>query len=314
MPRATLAFALLAMMSASPARAQAPAGPPASPQPPEPPGKFEYYCDDDDEPCLRRRLSHQLRKTLDAVNLVLENRLRETFFYGLGLAFTGTSSPARQTSTHASLLSARYGADLLNTRLKLDMRGRSFFQLGDGTGSYQLHYRVEAAIGKNLADDPTHGPLLRGGFRYHFQGNDRLLSSMLALPEVQLGYGSRSSDQERFELTARVAPVLIGRFKPEGESQRLGGRVAWGGHLALGLPYADVDLDWTRIQGDASTAPLDQWTGMLCGQGPRLGFRAARRDVRLVICATGQLWRGGLSGGQRHDLGASQVTWSIGLG
>ena len=92
-----------------------------------------------------------------------------------------------------------------------------------------------------------HALFLRGGYSLRYSAVGSLKSSAIELPRVELGYHFRGD--EALELRGTAGLVLAGRSNVEGERERLGGAIAWGGAFVLHAEVAHIEIGGQRIQG-----------------------------------------------------------------
>jgi hypothetical protein len=150
---------------------------------------------------------------------------------------------------------------------------------------------VEGALGAGLGIGllgqlgRDHGLFFRGGGRAYMLGNSELWSSLIELPQLDVGYQLHRRSVH-FELAAHGGPVLVGRYSPQGGRRPLGSSFEWGGLAAFRLGPVDFDLEWTRVEARDSDpgTPVDMLTSLVCGGEPFFGVcfdaRLYAGDVR----------------------------------
>jgi hypothetical protein len=178
-------------------------------------------------------------------------------------------------------LSSASSAHLQDAELGVSGRLGHFAMLGGGRGGIEGGIGIDMAFGLYRAVAEAQGPFTRIGGRGELLGNDAFYSSMLELPQLQLGYGLLRPDLG-FELAARAGPVLVGRYHPAGARRRLGGAFEWGALGSVELGPFELGLEWTRIEvrDRVSSKPFDVVRTLLCGMGS--GSFGACFDTRLT--------------------------------
>jgi len=166
--------------------------------------------------------------------------------HGLGLTLSGHSE--------------RYGAHEL-----FNVREASFAFIGGGSLGFEGGLGADIAAGVRVPVARSHGPFFRLGMRGHLLGNDKLYTSLLEIPQLQLGYQSLRSG-EVFELAGRVGPVLAGRFNTGDNAERkLGKAFEMGGHLAVHAAPVHFELEHTHVLMDGPLGDVDLMSTRVCG-------------------------------------------------
>jgi hypothetical protein len=165
-------------------------------------------------------------------------------------------------------------------------RYTDFLAVGGGNAGFDGGLGFDAAIGAQPLFGPGHGPFGRFGMRAHYFYRGRFHTSVLELPQLQLGY-SYLHRTLHVEAGARGGPVLTGRYGVEGgAATRLDGSIEVGGYLAFGLRPLRLDLEASRVRLDGGVSgPVESLDGFLCGV---LG--------RPIVCFRGSAVRGNLVG------------------
>ena len=219
--------------------------------------------------------------------------------FGLRGSETVVSGPERAPKAGLTLMSTAIG-HLQDAEQHSSGRVGHFAFIGGGRGGIEGGIGIDLALGLYQPVSSWHGPFSRVGGRAELLGNAAFYSSLVELPQLQLGYGALRHGW-RAELAARGGPVLIGRYKtPEG-GRKLGGAFEWGAIASLGAGPVDAEVEWTRIEtrGPVSSRPVDVLRVNLCGGGDfALGVCF---DVRLTTADVGN------AGGERVS------TWFLGL-
>jgi hypothetical protein len=169
--------------------------------------------------------------------------------------------------------SAKDGAVLVSaTHHSYDTRtifaGRSYGLgfIGGGSAGFEGGLGAELAFGLRIPFASVHGPVARIAIEGFLMGNQSFYSSMLELPKGELGYQLLDRNL-LFEAAATAGPVLAGYFNVEGAPKRpLGGLFQVGGHVALGVQNAHLELAVSRLDaGDFRFGALHQVQSSLCG-------------------------------------------------
>jgi hypothetical protein len=118
--------------------------------------------------------------------------------------------------------------------------------------------------------------------RGHLLGNKELYSSLLELPQVQLGY-QLMRGAEVLEVAGRAGAVLVGRYNTGNDAHRkLGDAFELGGHLAAHLRPVHLEMGFMRVLTDSRPGdPVDMVSGALCGEA-----------AFAWLCVDARYWRG----------------------
>jgi hypothetical protein len=148
----------------------------------------------------------------------------------------------------------------------LSARYSDLLALGGGDAGVDGGLGVDAALGFHAKFDGRHGPLGRLGVRAHWLHHGHFHTSLLELPQAQLGYGYVTRTLH-VEAAARGGPVLTGRYGVDGgSSARLGDSLEVGGYVAFALRPVRLDVEASRIRLDAgASGPVDSLEALLCG-------------------------------------------------
>jgi hypothetical protein len=194
-----------------------------------------------------------------------------------------------------------------DTRDLATIRLTHFAFLGGGTGGVEGGIGLAYAMGLLAPLGSNHGPFARLGGRAQVYGNDELYTSLVELPELQLGYQLLERDLH-FELAGRGGAVLVGRYNPANASRPLGKAFEWGGIASLRVNAVHLDVEFMRIEARSSApeTPVDVLSAMLCGAvfplGICLDMRRHSGEVRPR------------SGGPSLDLESTYVGLTVGAG
>jgi len=145
-------------------------------------------------------------------------------------------------------------------------RGTTFFIIGGGARGFEGGLGGDFAVGWRAPVASHHGPLLRLGMRGWLLGNNELYSSLLELPQLQLGYGWIKGG-DVLELAGRAGPVLTGRYNTGEQAHRkLGDAFEIGGHGAVHVDPVHLELGYMRVLTDHGPGgAVDMVSGNLCG-------------------------------------------------
>ncbi|HEV8247770.1 MAG TPA: hypothetical protein VGP93_18475 [Polyangiaceae bacterium] len=153
-------------------------------------------------------------------------------------------------------------------------RSLFFGFIGGGSAGVEGGLGADIAGGLRIHFAPTHGPIVRLGVRGYLLGNDVLYSSLLELPEGQLGYQILSR-QALVEIAFSAGPVLTGRYDVgRADPRKLGGTFEWGGHFALRADVLHAELSLSRLETEQGSAlpAIEQVSLVLCGMPPPFGI------------------------------------------
>lgn len=168
---------------------------------------------------------------------------------------------------------------------KVNARYTDFIALGGGPGGFDGGLGVDAAIGYEPLFGDHHGPFARVGIRAHAFYGQHFHTSVLELPQMQLGY-SYLRHALHLEAGARTGPVLTGRYGVDGgTTTSLGGSFEVGGYVALGARPVRLDLEASRVRLDPGPeGPVESLEALLCGAlaRPNICLRASGMRATLV--------------------------------
>ncbi len=165
---------------------------------------------------------------------------------GLGMALAGHSE--------------RYGAYGV-----FSVREASFAFLGGGSLGFEGGLGADVAAGTRLPVASNHGPFFRLGLRGHLLGNDKIYTSLLEIPQLQIGYQSLREGHV-FEIAGRVGPVLAGRYNTGDHAERkLGKSFEAGGHVAMHSHPWHLEIGHTHVIADGKLGDVDLLDARLCG-------------------------------------------------
>jgi hypothetical protein len=205
---------------------------------------------------------------------IREDRVAEAHFFGVRATETwarGAVVPARALGVTASVRHFDYDARGL-------FSGRSVGAAFIGGGSAGFEGGLGGTLGAGLRAPfgRRHGLVARLGLEGYLLGNDRFYTSMLELPQGQLGYQVLTSSL-LIELSGTLGPVLTGRYRASGApTDRLGGMLETGARLGLGFRHAHLELAYSRYEraGQGPARGLDRLAGSVCGNASAVGVCA----------------------------------------
>lgn len=143
-------------------------------------------------------------------------------------------------------------------------RDRSFAFIGGGALGFEGGIGGDLATGVRAPFGRYHGPVLRLGLRGHLLGNDKLYTSMLEIPQVQIGYQFLRND-EAFEIAGRAGAVLIGRFNTGDDAERkLGKSMEVGGHMGLHFDPVHLEIEHAHVLLQRDLGDVDLASAQLC--------------------------------------------------
>jgi hypothetical protein len=189
--------------------------------------------------------------------------------------------------------------------LRLTMWG----SLGMGEAGFEGAIGSEGAFGlrwseplaQPRADDPFGSPLgdagdesdgkvwhalvARIGYATHILHNDRVESSLVELPRLELGYQILGSFA--LEVRAHAGTVLTGKLAIPDGSRALPPSIGWGGHVSLLGRLGIIDVGLERVQPfeDDGLGPVDIADARICVQTSR------RAGMTFGICGNGRVER-----------------------
>lgn len=169
---------------------------------------------------------------------------------------------------------------------KVNARYTDFFTMGGGPAGFDGGLGIDAAIGFRPLIGEHHGPIARLGLRAHYRYHQHFHSSLLELPQLELGYAYLRKTLH-LEVGVRGGPVLTGRYGVDGgATTNLSGTFEVGGYLAFGARPVRFDLEASRVRLDAGPeGPVESIDALLCGA-----------LSRPIVCFHGSAARGDLLG------------------
>ncbi|HEX4338905.1 MAG TPA: hypothetical protein VH062_23525 [Polyangiaceae bacterium] len=187
---------------------------------------------------------------------------------------------------------------------KWSARYTDFIAFGGGNAGVDGGAGMDGAIGFKPLVGPGHGPLLRLGVRAHWYYRAHFHTSILELPQAQVGY-SFIGRRLHLEAAARGGPVLTGRYGVDGGAvTRLDNSLEVGGYVSFGLRPVRLDVEASRVRLGGVSGPVDSLDALLCGT-----------LAKPIVCFHGSALRGTLGSRSGSQLGtATYVGVTIGYG
>ena len=166
-------------------------------------------------------------------------------------------------------------------------RYTDFLALGGGGAGVDGGLGLDAAVGLRPLLGDRHGPFARIGVRAHYLYRGHFHTSLLELPQLQLGY-SYIGRALHLEAGVRGGPALTGRYGLEGaKTTDLDGSLEVGAFLGFGMRPLRLDLEASRVRLDPGPeGPVESLQALLCGV-----------LSRPTICFKSSAMRGDLAGG-----------------
>jgi hypothetical protein len=159
-------------------------------------------------------------------------------------------------------------------------RGLHRLAIGGGGAGFEGALLGGLAGGVRAPLGERHGIVVRAGVEGYLLGNDAFYSSLLELPQIQLGYQYMRGITV-YELGAKNGAVLAGRWRAgEGDARRLGDGFELGGYATMQVPWLRLSVSATRLPTrDVLSSAIDVAEGTLCLLAAPIG---ACLDARLM--------------------------------
>jgi hypothetical protein len=177
------------------------------------------------------------------------------------------------------LMVSAEGEEFLRRKL-FSAHGSHWLALGGGGAGFEGTLGGSAAGGFRVPIGERHGPVLRAGVVGYLRGNDAFYSSLLELPQVQVGYQYMRGTTV-FELAATSGVVLTGRERVGDTDWRKLGGFEVGAH-------ASVQIPWLRLSTRAVRLPTQDRLGAEVGM---LEATLCGRTAPFAVCADGRAMR-----------------------
>jgi hypothetical protein len=136
--------------------------------------------------------------------------------------------------------------------------------IGGGGAGLEGTLLGDVAFGFRLPVAEDQGPVLRAGMKGWMIGNDVFYSSLLELPQLQVGW-QWSQGHAVAEIGATGGMALTGRFRSwEEPSRGLGTAFAYGGRASLQIPWVRLSASVERLPPGDSLDSVDVGMTTLC--------------------------------------------------
>lgn len=205
----------------------------------------------------------------------------------LGLRGAATNVRGARSGAGPGLMLSQEGEEFARSGI-LSSRGFHRLAVGGGGGGFEGALLGGLAGGVRVPFGRRHGPVVRAGFEGYLLGNDAFYSSLLELPQVQVGYQYMRGTTV-FELGVTTGVVLTGRWRAgDAERRRLGG-FETGAYVAVQVPWVRLGASATRLPtDDRLVSPVDVAQGTLCFMSAPVAICADARAMRAeAIVASG---------------------------
>ncbi|MBX3196907.1 MAG: hypothetical protein KF894_02020 [Labilithrix sp.] len=207
------------------------------------------------------------------------------------IALRGTASSA--SSQPDSLgLGASVQSSTYVTLSFLTLRSTGAGAIGGSRHGTEGLWSSDLALGALLPLGVGHGPFARVGVRAYMFGNDNTWLSSFEAPAGSVGYQVMRG-RWLFEVAGRTGLIIDGRHTRYGDMQgfevlqrrRLGASAEWGGHVALGYGFAQLEGEYMRVAiSDGIDTPLHVASLSACLRPSSVGvcadYRSWKTDVR----------------------------------
>ncbi len=206
----------------------------------------------------------------------------------LGLRGAATNVRGAASGAGPGLMLSQEGEEFARSGI-LSSRGFHRLAIGGGGGGFEGALLGGLAGGVRVPFGRRHGPVVRAGFEGYLLGNDAFYSSLLELPQVQIGYQYMRGTTV-IELGATTGVVLTGRWRAgDAERRRLGG-FERGAYVAVQVPWVRIGASATRLPtDDRLVSPVDVAQGTLCFMSAPVAICADARAMRAeAVVASGQ--------------------------
>ena len=226
-----------------------------------------------------------------------------------GLRMSTTSLDGSDHDTNGAMLGLQFGGQEQSYAAMgiFDHRSASFAHIGGGRAGFEGGLGIDFAGGLRTAPTDGSAGFLRLGARGWLMGNNYLYSSLLEVPQIQLGWQWLQRGKV-VELAGRTGPVLVGRYNTGDDAfRRLGDAFEVGGHAAMHFEPAHLEAAYTRVYATSPGGAVDMVQGSVCGQA-----------FVLAICVDGRYFRGDQRlGGSPGSFGPAEAFYgglTIGIG
>jgi hypothetical protein len=144
-------------------------------------------------------------------------------------------------------------------------RGQYGLALGGGGAGLEGEMLGGFALGFRAPVTENQGPVVRAGAQGYLLGDDAFTSSLIELPQIQLGW-EWSRGHAVLELAGTTGVAITGRFRAgDAQARDIGQGFTYGGHASVQVPWVRISLEAERLPtNDAIAHPVDVATGTVC--------------------------------------------------
>ncbi len=195
----------------------------------------------------------------------------------------------RGSVSHVDRVPANEGAGLMFSaegeeywrRGIFNSRGQYRAALGGGAAGLEGALLGAFAFGFRAPVTENQGPVVRAGAYGYLLGNDAFTSSLIELPQLQLGW-QWSRGHAVFEIAGTTGVALTGRFRAgEAAARDIGQGFSFGGHASVQAPWVRVSLEAERLPtNDSIGMPVDVVSGTLCAVASPVAICADARAMQ----------------------------------
>jgi hypothetical protein len=136
--------------------------------------------------------------------------------------------------------------------------------IGGGGAGLEGALLGAGAFGFRIPVTEHEGPVVRAGAVGYILGNDVFYSSLIELPQLQLGW-QWSQGHAVVEVAATSGAVLTGRFRAwEEPSRDMGTGFAYGGRASVQIPWVRLSASAERLPAGDALDSVDVGMATLC--------------------------------------------------
>ncbi|HEY2518351.1 MAG TPA: caspase family protein [Polyangiaceae bacterium] len=136
--------------------------------------------------------------------------------------------------------------------------------LGGGGAGFEGALFGAGSFGIRAPVTDHQGPVVRAGALGYMLGNNAFYSSVIELPQLQAGW-QWSRGHAVIDIGATSGVVLTGRFRSgDAATRQTGTGFAYGGHLAVQVPWIQLSAMAERLPGEDGLDAVDMAMGNLC--------------------------------------------------
>ncbi len=157
--------------------------------------------------------------------------------------------------------------------------------IGGGGAGFEGTLSGAGAFGIRAPVTEHQGPVIRAGAQAYLMGNDAFYASLVELPQIHAGW-QWSRGYAVVEAAATTGIALTGRFRAGASESREIAGLAYGGHVAMQVPWVRVAVIAERLPAKDGLSPIDLATGTFCLVTSPLAVcadaRAQQADARIA--------------------------------